>query len=658
MTKEELYRQTDGGLDVFKYYIPNLPSNLKKKFKLREDENTPSTALKADHEGIYTIMDFGGFKKPKNCVDFVGWNFGLDFKGALDRICQDMNLSERRQSKVETPMPISKQNLTDLTDKMLAYMEGRGLSQFVLRQEKIGCQVGKYMAMAGGKIDVISIPYFDQDGEIVNYKHRGFFVKEGVTKRAFQQEKGAKQIFYGINTVTKETKVVVFVEGEIDRISIIEAFLDHENKNELAVLSVPNGAKSLSQIKTCWDAIKDIERFVLFVDDDTPGKELKDELVRRLGSAKCQVVADRPADCKDANDVLKKHGKEEVIRLVLESDFVQVEGLFQFKDFYEDADYLFEHGLNTGVTFDHLPLLSGFVSFDRGQLITVTGIPGHGKSTWLNDVLVNLAREGWSTAIFSPEVSHAKFQLRNLSENYAGKVWPSSKQAKIEANRDLVMNRQEYEQTKMFINDHFHWVEPSDYDIDSVLEVCAASVFRHGVNAIVLDPFNRIGKSKGFKGDKLEQINETLTKINRFKREYNVLVFLVAHPTKMAQNRLFKADIGTEQEREVRIWDTPNLYNIAHSSDFYNQTDIGITVYRNDESKKVEIHVLKMKMEDYGHVGTAYLNFHPITRRYTEDGITQPPMIGQTAKQQELKRSEILGPGSVSFFEDEDEIPF
>jgi twinkle protein len=60
-----------------------------------------------------------------------------------------------------------------------------------------------------------------------------------------------------------------------------------------------------------------MKKIVLAVDSDAPGKALEQELGRRLGVERCWRVQ-WPEDCKDANDVLLKHGPNE-LHVILDS---------------------------------------------------------------------------------------------------------------------------------------------------------------------------------------------------------------------------------------------------------------------------------------------------------------------------------------------------
>jgi twinkle protein len=98
-----------------------------------------------------------------------------------------------------------------------------------------------------------------------------------------------------------------------------------------------------------------------------------------------------------------------------------------------------------------------------------------------------------------------------------------------------------------------------------------------------------------------------------FAQMNNVIIFLIAHPTKMNKNA-------------EGIYDTPTLYDVAGSADFRNQTHDGFCIYRTfgDESFTTFTN-LKTKMSFQGEIGSSIdFDYHIPSGRYYERG-TQPP---------------------------------
>jgi hypothetical protein len=68
----------------------------------------------------------------------------------------------------------------------------------------------------------------------------------------------------------------------------------------------------------------------------------------------------------------------------------------------------------------------------------------------------------------------------------------------------------------------------------------------------------------------------------------------------------------------------PTLYNISGSSDFFNMTQNGFTVYRNFSSGKTEVHFQKVKWEHLGKLGMVEYTYHEDNSRFYDNGNEDP----------------------------------
>ena len=92
---------------------------------------------------------------------------------------------------------------------------------------------------------------------------------------------------------------------------------------------------------------------------------------------------------------------------------------------------------------------------------------------------------------------------------------------------------------------------------------------------------------------------EYLTKIEIFAKKYDVLVIIVAHPTKM-----YKDAKGNIEE--------PTMYNIKGGGEWYDASYHGILVHRNYVEKTVKAKILKVKFQNLGENGAeAHFKWEP-----------------------------------------------
>ena len=95
-----------------------------------------------------------------------------------------------------------------------------------------------------------------------------------------------------------------------------------------------------------------------------------------------------------------------------------------------------------------------------------------------------------------------------------------------------------------------------------------------------------------------------LSRVSAFAKTYQVHVWFVAHPAKMA--------------RDGGRVPVPTGYDISGSAHWYNKTDCGITVQRKDMDGYVEIHSWKCRFKWVGKQGMARLKYDIPTSTYYE----------------------------------------
>lgn len=474
-----------------------------------------------------------------------------------------------------------------LSDKSRRYLHGRGISDTVLSRNKI-TDGPEWMPQTQKEENCIKFPFF-RDGEIINYKFR-----DG--NKNFKMVKDAERILYGFDDIkTGESSALIFVEGEIDKLSF-------EVSGTTTCVSVPNGAADkLEFLEKYQHILERIENYYIAVDNDEAGKKLEGELIRRLGPAKCKVV-EWLEGCKDANDTLVKHGAEALRECIEKARPVPIAGIYEVRDFAENLITYFEKGDVRGVpTGWHK--VNNFYSVRPGEWTLITGIPSHGKSEFLDALLVNLAfEEEWNFGVCSPENQPLERHAAKLIEKYSGFPMSGPKVERIQYP-DLI-------KSMTWLEDHFSFILPEEDNltVEGVLELAKALVFRKGIKGLVIDPWNELDHSRHHSQSETEYISNALTKIRRFAREYQVHVFLVAHPTKL-------------QKKSNGSYGVPRPYDVSGSSHWYNKADNCIAIWRDTKEgcPETEVHVQKVRFKGVGKPGLARLHYDIVTGRYSDN---------------------------------------
>jgi len=515
-------------------------------------------------------------RKPKNqkakCASY-DWERGLG-------TCHNCNTSfqlhtyQRKGSSVKEyikpiqPDPEYPDKDFGLGDKILKWFETRGISQSTLSDLKIG-ESSEYMPQTGKTENVIKFNYFMGD-QLVNVKYR-----DG--RKNFKLYKGAEKVFYNINSIVGYDYCII-TEGEMDVMALHEAGIPN-------AISVPNGAtlnnNNLDYLDNCIDYLEDKEKVILAVDSDEAGQALQAELIRRLGSEVCYIATFD--DCKDANEYLQKHGREKLSQRITGAKPVPMENVTTFRDIEDEVTDFVRNGFKPGFQVG-LQNFDDIFSTYTGQFITVTGIPSSGKSDFVDQMVVGYnANYGWKTAFASPENQPTYLHAHKLMR----KTWQG-----MPTTQDI--NTEKWNQIADHCNTNYFHIDMERYTLDSVLKKGAELVKRKGIKCLVIDPFNKV-RDVGGSDDVNRYTMEYLMKIEIFAKKFDVLVFIVAHPTKM-----YKNNDGKIEE--------PTMYNIKGGGEWYDASYHGILVHRDYEAKTVKAKVLKVKFQNLGENG-AEANF-------------------------------------------------
>jgi len=457
--------------------------------------------------------------------------------------------------------------------KVVAWFDSRGISTRTLKDLKISEGL-EYMPQTGKDENTIQFNYYIGN-QLVNIKYR-----DG--RKNFKLYKGAEKVFYNIDAIVGYDTVII-VEGEMDVLSFHEAGI----KN---VISVPNGAtlhnNNLDYLDSCIDYFSDKERVIIAVDSDEAGQALQQELVRRLGAELCYTLSFD--DVKDANDYLQKYGKQKLAQHIAAAKPVPLENVSTYKDIeHEVLDFVhngFKPGFQVGLkNFDDI------FSTYTGQFITVTGIPSSGKSDFVDQMVVGYNKNyGWKTAYASPENAPTYLHAHKLIR----KVWEG-----MPSKNDVGTDK--WNNVTQHVNDNFFFIDMDRYTLESVLRKGAELVKRKGIKCLVIDPFNKVRDVDAKTEDVNRYTMEYLTKIESFCKKYDVLVVIVAHPTKM-----YKDKDGQIEE--------PTMYNIKGGGEWYDASYHGILVHRNYEAKTVKAKILKVKFQNLGENGAeAHFKWEP-----------------------------------------------
>lgn len=471
--------------------------------------------------------------------------------------------------------------LRNLSQPVIDWFAARGISNQTLLRYKITEGID-YMPQVEKEVKTIHFNYY-YDGELVNIKYRD-------SAKNFKLVSGAMLVPYGIDVcLDNSTDSIVITEGEIDCLSFYEAGI----KN---VISVPNGASQNAKLEWLEDCYSIFEKknIYLATDMDEAGISLRNELARRLGKQNCWIIE---FPYKDANEVFVHGGQDMLVECYNSASPYPVDGIEDAHMVHTELLKLYEEGTPRGFKVGYE--MDKDFNWHKGQVTLITGIPGHGKSTFLKNIMYRLAEQDWKFFIYSAEEANTAFALSDLYQISTGKSFFKNEFAQR-------ITKEEIEERIDFMQDHFKYYKLTDNDltINGIIAKGEEMVKRYGINGFVIDNMSTIEKGMPKYGDSRHNtIGEMMNQLVAFARNYEVHVFLVAHPKKMN-----KVKSG--------VYDVPHGYDVGESSFYYNLPDNGLTVYRNYETMQTEVHRWKVRFKYTGQTGVSYFTFNLNNSRY------------------------------------------
>jgi KaiC/GvpD/RAD55 family RecA-like ATPase len=398
----------------------------------------------------------------------------------------------------------------------IQYLQSRGISETVAIKYEITTQTERD--------NILVFPFYDTDGELNFIKYRKTdFDKEKDKCKEWCQPNGTP-ILFGMKQCNLENKTLIITEGQLDSLSVAEAGFEN-------AVSVPTGAKGFTWVPNCWDFVSKFEEIIVFGDHEKGQITLLEEIDKRFHKLKIRHVREEDyLDCKDANDILRKYGRDQIKKCIEQAITVPVRHVIELADVQDVNPFEFEK-LKTG--FRGLDqLLYGGLPF--GGLIIMTGKSGLGKSTFASQVLLNAMESNHKVFAYSGELPNSLFKSWIVYQAAGTKhvieydtKWGSKGFSVSDTNKQLIS---EWFRGKIKLYDENSITEEETV---SLLKLTEEMIIKEGCDVILMDNLmTAIDIVDAKEKDKYEQQSKFVKSMARMAKSYGVLIILVAHMRK------------------------------------------------------------------------------------------------------------------------------
>lgn len=446
-------------------------------------------------------------------------------------------------------------NKTDLPDNITKWFLDRKINQDTVNHFKVTFNTKESMPCNGKweNREVIMYNYF-MNGKLINTKFK-------TPDKLFKMVSGAQKVPYNIDAII-DSDECLFCEGEEEVLSWKQAGYDY-------AVSVPNGAtvnnNNLDYLAPVWEEFfANKTKIYIATDNDEAGRALGEELIRRFGRDICYTVTYKH---KDANDDLKYEGEESLLKLLKSAKAFDLDGVLTLDDevmgrmlaAFDDPS-LVKLGETT-----YYDSLDPHWTWRRGEVNVLYGPGNMGKSCFAYSLLLlQSIHKGRKWVIFSPEQYPADDFYEDLAHTLIGKTT----NANFPAFR---MSKDEYIGALRFIKEHFFYIytDKEAHTPEWVYNKMKQVIIRHGVDGIVIDPFNQLEHdyTKGMDRDD-RYLSNFLAITKKMILKHNVFCMIITHGS-------------VRQKKDDDEVLEPNMYkNISLGQMWSNKCDNILAYYR------------------------------------------------------------------------------
>ena len=502
-----------------------------------------------------------------------GFDLGTDVR-EYERPTYEWKRFKKPEEKVES------------SDPAIRYLTGRGISEEVVKRYEITTKKDAD--------NILMFLFFNEKGEVEFIKYRKTDFNPEKDKNKEWCEPNCRAILFGMKQCVSFDRLII-TEGQIDSLSVATAGFDN-------AVSVPTGKNGMTWVPHCWDWVKRFNEIVVFGDYERGEMTLLPDIKNRFN---CRILAVQPEDylgCKDANELLQKHGVEAIRNAI---NNAKPEMLDQVKELSE-ISYSCKPAerVPTGIRKVD-KLLNGGLPF--GYLNILTGKRGEGKSTEGSMILKSALENGYNSFIYSGEMPTGEvkrwldFQIAGAKRVIGDQIGDNMNYRLSEANIEKI---RKWYKDKAYIYDTSVISESSK----SFLEVVETYITQFGCRVVLIDNLMTAIDLADSNGTKFEKQEVVCKRLAQMARQYNAMILLIAHKKKTDPK--FASD---ENDDVLGSSEITNLAGVIMS--YERNKDVN-----NEEGWKRKLKVTKNRLTGKVNFDGFKMDFNPASKRIFEMG--------------------------------------
>lgn len=441
------------------------------------------------------------------------------------------------------------------TDAAFEYLESRGISRKITEAYSITTRKDDE--------NILVFPFYNENNELTFVKYRNLNFKKGESRAKEWCEAERMPILFGMDKAKFDNDTMILTEGQIDSLSVTAAGFDN-------AFSVPMGKNAFTWIGHCWEFLNRFNKIVVFGDLEGGEMSLLDHMRKRLPQKVRAVRFEDYKDCKDANDILRKYGAEQIKVCIDNAQPLTIHNIRPLSSVTQEDPFRKEK-LRLGFkTLDRQ--LHGGLTF--GGYALITGKAGEGKSTLANQIICQALEQAYNCFVYSGELTNAFFK-NGIDRQLAG--------SKVVKYQDGFWHDEHYaiptdvqeKISEWYKNRCFIYTDEIDIEEDEqrmkLLEIMENAIVQYNVRVLLIDNLMTALDLESINvSDRFEKQAMFVRSIAKFTRQHNVLILLVAHKR--------KNESGDDNDN---IMGTSDIANLATVIINFSRTKKGGTLVDN-----------------------------------------------------------------------------